>query len=105
MDFKELVRCIRDCFGMETEEDYACDCDNCLMKDKIVEHTYEDGEPYFADYTECESALGLAAADAIEYLMRKLEAREAALASLAGCLGDSTTATADVLDTTEDLIT
>ena len=74
-----------------------------------------------SDYTELVSALrecskqgtryGMAviymgqAADAIEYLVRKLEAREAALTSLAGCLGDSTTATADVLDTTEDLIT
>lgn len=69
-DFSELVRCIRDCFGMETEEDYTCDCDNCLMKDKIEEHTDEDGEPYYTDYTGCESALGLAAADAIEELLR-----------------------------------
>lgn len=70
MDYKELVRCIRDCFGMETEEDYTCDCDNCLMKDKIEEHTDEDGEPYYTDYTGCESALGLAAADAIEELAK-----------------------------------
>lgn len=44
------------------------------------------------------------AADAIEYLMRKLETREAALNSVAERLGDSTVAAADVLDTTEDRI-
>ena len=67
-DYTELIRCLRDCCGFPTETDYTCDSDNCLMKDKIVEHTDEDGEPYFTDYTECESALGLAAADAIEEL-------------------------------------
>jgi hypothetical protein len=45
------------------------------------------------------------AANAIEYLMRKLESREAALTNMVGCLGNSTTATTDVLDTTEDRIT
>ncbi len=45
------------------------------------------------------------AADAIEYLVRKLESRETALNSVVGCLGESTTATTDVLNTTEDRIT
>ena len=72
-DYTELIRCLRDCCGFPTETDYTCDCDNCLMKDKIVEHTDEDGEPFFTDYTECESALGLAAADAIEQLQKDLE--------------------------------
>lgn len=44
------------------------------------------------------------AADAIEYLMRKLESRESALTSVVERLGDSTVAAADVLDTTEDRI-
>ena len=44
------------------------------------------------------------AADAIEYLMRKLETREAALNSVAERLDNSTVAAADVLDTTEDRI-
>lgn len=104
-NFNELVRCLRDCCGVPTEDDYTCDCDNCLMKDKIVEHTDEHGEPYFTDYSECESALGLAAADAIEYLMRKLASRESALTSVVGCLGNSTVATSDVLNTAEDRIT
>ena len=45
------------------------------------------------------------AANAIEYLVRKLESRETALNSVVGCLGESTTATTDVLNTTEDRIT
>lgn len=74
-----------------------------------------------ADYTELVSALrecskqgtryGMAviymeqAADDIEYLVRKLEARESSLASVSGCLGNSKTAMNDVLDTADDRIT
>lgn len=72
-DYTDLIRCLRDCFGFPTETDYTCDCDNCVMRDKIEEHSYEDGEPFYADYTKCESALALAAADAIEELSKRID--------------------------------
>lgn len=72
-DYSDLVRCLRDCFGFPTETDYTCDCDNCVMRDKIEEHTYEEGEPFYSDYTKCESALALAAADAIEELSKRID--------------------------------
>ena len=74
-DYIELVRCIRDCFGPEIEPGDTCDCDNCLMTDKKVEYTDEDGNLLWGNYTECESDLGLAAADAIEELSRELNKR------------------------------
>lgn len=72
-DYTDLIRCLRDCFGFPTETDYTCDCDNCVMRDKIEEHSYEDGEPFYSDYTKCESALALAAADAIEELSKRID--------------------------------
>lgn len=72
-DYTDLIRCLRDCFGFPTETDYTCDCDNCIMRDKIEAHTFEDGEPFYTDYTKCESALALAAADAIEELSKRID--------------------------------
>lgn len=80
--YSELVKDLRRCSsGDET-------CESCKRIDTIA----------------CEPILMSEAADAIEYLMRKLETREAALNSVAERLGDSTVAAADVLDTTEDRI-
>lgn len=97
-DYTDLIRCLRDCFGFPTETDYTCDCDNCVMRDKIEEHSYEDGEPYYTDYTKCESALALAAADAIEALMDKLKRREDVISTLVQGIADAKAAIADVLD-------
>ena len=97
-DYTDLIRCLRDCFGFPTETDYTCDCDNCVMRDKIEEHSYEDGEPFYSDYTKCESALALAAADAIEALMDKLKRREDVISTLVRGISDAKAAIADVLD-------
>ena len=104
-DYTDLIRCLRDCFGFSTETDYTCDCDNCVMRDKIEEHTYEDGEPFYTDYTKCESALALAAADAIEELMRKLNARNDMLSTVVDGLDKSMVATKDIINGGDDRIT
>ena len=105
-DYSDLVRCLRDCFGKETDEDYTCNCDNCLMRDKIIEHTYEEyGEPFYTDYTQCESALVLAAADAIEDLMRKLRLRDNMLTNVVTGLDRSMIAIKDIINGGDDRIT
>lgn len=104
-DYSDLVRCLRDCFGFPTETDYTCDCDNCLMRDKIEEHTYKDGEPYYSDYTRCESELALAAADAIEELMRKLRIRDNMLTNVVTGLDRSMIAIKDIINGGDDRIT
>lgn len=104
-DYTDLIRCLRDCFGFPTETDYTCDCDNCVMRDQIEEHTYEDGEPFYTDYTKCESALALAAADAIEELMRKLNARNDMLSNVVDGLDKSMVATKDIISGGDDRIT
>lgn len=97
-DYSDLVRCLRDCFGEATDADCVCDCDNCLMKDKIVDLKYDDGTVYAADYTECVAALALAAADAIESLMDKLNRREETITVLLNGISDAKAAIADVLE-------
>ena len=62
MDYKELSKCLRMCCS--TDGNLECDCDHCLFRDKII-----DGGSW-ADYTECVSAMGLAAADAIDELLK-----------------------------------
>lgn len=104
-DYTDLIRCLRDCFGFPTETDYTCDCDNCVMRDKIEEHSYEDGEPFYADYTKCESALALAAADAIEELMRKLKLRDNMLTNVVTGLDRSMIAIKDIINGGDDRIT
>lgn len=104
-DYSELVRCLRDCFEEPTEDDYTCDCDNCLMREKIEEHTYDDGEPFFTDYTKCASALAVAAADAIESLMRKLNLRDSMLTNVMTGLHRSMIAMKDIIDGGDDRIT
>lgn len=104
-ELAKLVRCLRDCFGFPTETDYTCDCDNCIMRDKIEEHSYEDGEPFYTDYTQCESELALAAADAIEELMRKLNARNDMLSNVVDGLDKSMVATKDIISGGDDRIT
>ena len=79
--YSELVKDLRYCADMDTY------CSSCKYYD-----------------ANCEQKLIARAADAIEYLMRKLETREAALNSVAERLDNSTVAAADVLDTTEDRI-
>lgn len=74
-------------------------CEGCAYLDEAN----DDCRSWDADNSK--ENIMLDAADAIEYLVRKLEARESALTSVVGCLGNSTTATSDVLNTTEDLIT
>lgn len=67
-DYTELVRCIRDCWDTSTGERVGdvtvCHCDECLFKDYVEEH---DG---WTDYTPCETRMALAAADAIEELLK-----------------------------------
>ena len=104
-DYSDLVRCLRDCFGKETDEDYICDCDNCIMRDKIEEHSDEDGEPFYTDYTKCESSLALAAADAIESLMRKLNLRDSMLTNVMTGLDRSMIAIKDIINGGDDRIT
>lgn len=103
-DYTDLIRCLRDCFGFPTETDYTCDCDNCIMRDKIEEHSYEDGEPFY-DYTKCESALALAAADAIEDLARKLRLRDNMLTTVVTGLDRSMIAIKDIINGGDDRIT
>lgn len=62
MGYKELAKCLRMCCS--TDDNLECDCDHCLFRDKII-----DGGSW-ADYTECVSAMGLAAADAIDELLK-----------------------------------
>ena len=97
-DYSDLVRCLRDCFSDVTDTECTCDCDNCLMKDKIIEYTYDDGQTYDTDYTMCESALALTAADAIESLMDKLNRREETITVLLNGISDAKAAIADVLE-------
>ena len=97
-DYSDLVRCLRDCFSDVTDTECTCDCDNCIMRDKIEEHTFEDGEPFYNDYTKCESALALAAADAIESLTDKLNRREETITVLLNGISDAKAAIADVLE-------
>lgn len=104
-DYTDLIRCLRDCFGFPTETDYTCDCVNCVMRDKIEEHSYEDGEPFYADYTKCESALALAAADAIEDLARKLKLRDNMLTNVVTGLDRSMIAIKDIINGGDDRIT
>lgn len=104
-DYTDLIRCLRDCFGFPTETDYTCDCDNCVMRDKIEEHSYEDGEPFYTDYTKCESALALAAADAIEDLARKLKLRDNMLTNVVTGLDRSMIAIKDIINGGDDRIT
>ena len=104
-DYSDLVRCLRDCFGFPTETDYTCDCDNCVMRDKIEEHSDEDGEPFYTDYTKCESALALAAADAIEDLARKLKLRDNMLTNVVTGLDRSMIAIKDIINGGDDRIT
>ena len=104
-DYTDLIRCLRDCFGFPTETDYTCDCDNCVMRDKIEEHSYEDGEPFYTDYTKCESALALAAADAIESLSDKLKLRDCMLHSVVSGLHKSLITMKDIIDGGDDRIT
>ena len=104
-ELAKLVRCLRDCFGFPTETDYTCDCDNCIMRDKIEEHTFEDGEPFYSDYTKCESALALAAADAIESLTDKLNRRDCMLHSVVSGLHKSLITMKDIIDGGDDRIT
>ena len=68
------------------------------MSDKIEEHAFEDGEPFYTDYTKCESALALAAADAIESLTDKLKLREETITMLLNGISDAKAAIADVLE-------
>lgn len=103
-DFSDLVRCLRDCFGDATETDYTCDCDNCVMKDKIIDIKSEDGEVYSADYTECVASLALAAADAIEDLMRKLASRDQVLFHVVNGLDKSMIAIREVINGGDDRI-
>ncbi|MBO5970727.1 MAG: hypothetical protein J6S14_19815 [Clostridia bacterium] len=67
-DYAELVRCIRDCWdtsiGERVGDVTVCHCDECLFKDYVEEH---DG---WTDYTPCETRMALAAADAIEELLK-----------------------------------
>lgn len=104
-DYTDLIRCLRDCFGFPTETDYTCDCDNCVMRDKIEEHAFEDGEPFYNDYTKCESALALTAADAIEELMRKLKLRDNMLTNVVTGLDRSMIAIKDIINGGDDRIT
>lgn len=97
-DYSDLVRCLRDCFSDVTDTECTCDCDNCIMRDKIEEHTFDDGEPFYSDYTKCESALALAAADAIESLTDKLNRREETITVLLNGISDAKAAIADVLE-------
>lgn len=97
-DYSDLVRCLRDCFSEATDTDYTCDCDSCMMKGKIIEYTYDDGQTYYTDYSVCETALGLAAADAIESLMDKLNRREETITVLLNGISDAKAAIADVLE-------
>lgn len=60
MNCEELIRCLRDCWDDSTGP--SCDCDHCLFRDKIVD------DVGYTDYTKCETAMVLAAADAIEEL-------------------------------------
>lgn len=104
-DYTDLIRCLRDCFGFPTETDYTCDCDNCVMRDKIEEHSYEDGEPFYTDYTKCESSLAIAAADAIEDLARKLKLRDNMLTNVVTGLDRSMIAIKDIINGGDDRIT
>lgn len=60
MNYAELIRCLRDCWDDSTGP--SCDCDHCLFRDKIVD------DVGYTDYTKCETAMVLAAVDAIERL-------------------------------------
>lgn len=104
-DYTDLIRCLRDCFGFPAETDYTCDCGNCVMRDKIEEHAFEDGEPFYTDYTKCESALALAAADAIEDLARKLRLRDNMLTNVVTGLDRSMIAIKDIINGGDDRIT
>lgn len=57
--YEELVKSIHCCFGFDSMQ---ADCENCMMKDKREEH----------NYVGCCDALGLAAADAIEELQKRV---------------------------------
>jgi hypothetical protein len=103
-DYSELVRCLRDCFGEETETDFICDCAHCIMKDKIIDIKSEDGEAYSSDYTECVASLALAAADAIEALMRKLESRDQMLSHVVNGLDKSMIAIREIINGGDDRI-
>lgn len=61
MNYAELIRCLRDCWDASTGP--TCDCDHCLFRDKIVD------DVGYTDYTKCETAMVLTAADAIEKLL------------------------------------
>lgn len=104
-DYSDLVRCLRDCFGKETDEDYICDCDHCLFKDKIEVVRDDGGEEIYTDYTTCETAMVLAAADAIEELMRKLRLRDNMLTNVVTGLHRSMIAMKDIIDGGDDRIT
>lgn len=65
MNYAELIRCLLDCWDDSTGP--SCDCDHCLFRDKIVD------DVGYTDYTKCETAMVLAAADAIEKLTAELE--------------------------------
>ena len=60
MNYDELIRCLRDCWDESTGP--TCDCDHCLFRGHIVE------DVCYTDYTKCETAMVLAAADAIDEL-------------------------------------
>lgn len=66
MNYDELIRCLRDCWDDSTGP--TCDCGHCLFRDKIVD------DVDYTDYTKCETAMVLAAADAIEELSKYVNA-------------------------------
>lgn len=101
-DYSELVRCMRDCWdesvGERDGDTTICDCDHCLFKDKIEVVPDDNGEEIYTDYTTCETAMVLAAADAIESLMDKLNRREETITVLLNGISDAKAAIADVLE-------
>jgi len=107
-DYSELVRCIRDCWdesvGERVEDATICDCDHCMFKDKIKVVRDEHGEEIYTDYTTCETAMVLAAADAIEALQTKLENRDVMLGHIVNGLTRSMNAISDVINGRDDRI-
>ena len=97
-DYSELVRCIRDCWDESVGESGICDCDHCMFKDKIKVVRDEHGEEIYTDYTTCETAMVLAAADAIESLMDKLKRRDTLIAELVDGIASAKDAIEDVLE-------